>query len=122
MLCKAQAPGYVGRVVTAKRESMVEFENILSEAQEGYRILSEEEWESILANSEKVRTEEASLDHKIEIRKVGGQLLARETSDKGEIILRVFASDFALNAFVKRRVDIYERMWDGCGCKVDYYD
>lgn len=101
---------------------MVEFENILSEAQEGYRILSEEEWESILANSEKVRTEEASLDHKIEIRKVGGQLLARETSDKGEIILRVFASDFALNAFVKRRVDIYERMWDGCGCKVDYYD
>lgn len=101
---------------------MVEFENILSEAQEGYRILSEEEWESILANSEEVRTEEASLDHKIEIRKVGGQLLARETSDKGEIILRVFASDFALNAFVKRRVDIYERMWDGCGCKVDYYD
>jgi len=23
--------------------------------------------------------------------------------------------------FVKDRLDFYERKWDGCGCKIDYY-
>jgi len=23
--------------------------------------------------------------------------------------------------FIKERLEIYNRMWDGCGCKVDYY-
>ncbi len=101
---------------------MQEFEKLIAEAREGHRILSAEEWDAVTAGSEEVRIEEASLDHRIEIRRAGEEWLARETSDKGEIILRAFSSEFALNAFIKGRVDIYERMWDGCGCKVDYYD
>jgi hypothetical protein len=23
--------------------------------------------------------------------------------------------------FVQRRLEDYERVWDGCGCKIDYY-
>jgi hypothetical protein len=101
---------------------MSELETILAAAREGHSILSAGDWEIVESASEALRQVEASLDHKIEVRALGEELLAREISDKGEIILRVFAGDFALNGFVKRRIDIYERMWDGCGCKVDYYD
>jgi hypothetical protein len=24
--------------------------------------------------------------------------------------------------FVRERLEAYDRMWDGCGCKVDYYN
>jgi len=24
-------------------------------------------------------------------------------------------------AFIRDRLDTYDRMWDGCGCKIDYY-
>jgi len=97
-------------------------EKIIAEARAAYRILSAEEWEAVVGASTELRVVEAALDHKIFLRERGSELLARETSDAGEIILRVFESEFAMNAFVQRRVDIYERMWDGCGCKVDYYD
>jgi hypothetical protein len=23
---------------------------------------------------------------------------------------------------VQRRLEQYERMWDGCGCRIDYYE
>ena len=40
------------------------------------------------------------------------------------------AADFAVSGvsaplvaeFVKGRLDTYERMWDGCGCRVSYYE
>jgi hypothetical protein len=25
-------------------------------------------------------------------------------------------------ALVARRLETYDKMWDGCGCKVDYHD
>lgn len=101
---------------------MPDIEAIIAQAREGHRVLSPEEWEAIRSASTELRRVDASLDHNILVLERGGELLAREDSDKGEIILRVFPGEFALNAFVERRVDIYERMWDGCGCKVDYYD
>jgi hypothetical protein len=101
---------------------MPDTQAIFADARAGYRTVSPEEWEAVVTTSQPLRNVEAALDHTIEVRSLGEELLARETSDKGEIILRLFPGDFALNAFLKRRIDIYERMWDGCGCKVDYYD
>ncbi|MBC8367137.1 hypothetical protein H8E52_06980 [bacterium] len=101
---------------------MPDIQVIFADARAGYRIVSPEVWEAVVLASQSLRSVEAALDHKIEVRSLGEERLAREISDKGEIILRLFPSEFALDAFLKRRIDIYERMWDGCGCKVDYYD
>ncbi len=101
---------------------MPDTQSIFADSRAGHRIVSPEEWDGVAAASRPLRSVESALDHKIEIRSLGDELLAREISDKGEIILRLFPGEPDLNAFLKRRIDIYERMWDGCGCKVDYYD
>jgi hypothetical protein len=39
-----------------------------------------------------------------------------------ERAVRRFASHEEANQFVQQRLKDYERMWDGCGCKIDYYN
>jgi len=34
----------------------------------------------------------------------------------------LFQNEETAAKFVEERLDIYEKMWDGCGCKVKYYD
>ena len=35
---------------------------------------------------------------------------------------RLLGSREAVRRFVEKRMEEYERMWDGCGVKVDYYE
>ena len=39
-----------------------------------------------------------------------------------EVLVRIRPDLEAAEEFVRRRLEIYERMWDGCGCKVNYDD
>jgi len=50
-----------------------------------------------------------------------GHLLVQELSPKEEVIIREMHSMEAARTFIAKRMDIYEKMWDGCGCKVNYY-
>ncbi len=50
-----------------------------------------------------------------------GHLLVQELSPKEEVIIRKVHSLEAAHTFIAQRMDIYEKMWDGCGCKVNYY-
>ena len=43
-----------------------------------------------------------------------------EQPEPGKRALRRLAAD-EVDDFVRDRLAIYERMWDGCGCRVDYY-
>jgi hypothetical protein len=45
----------------------------------------------------------------------------QETASKQEILIRRMKSISEAEELVKQRLEIYEKMWDGCGCKVDYY-
>jgi hypothetical protein len=47
-------------------------------------------------------------------------VLIQEETEKKQFIVRRFESDEAADAFVRDRLDKYERMWDGCGCRIDY--
>ncbi len=38
-----------------------------------------------------------------------------------ERVVRVLKDDGEVRRFVRERMAQYERMWDGCGCKVDYH-
>ena len=41
--------------------------------------------------------------------------------NKEEIIVRRLNSLEEGQLFIKNRLEVYENMWNGCGCKVDYY-
>jgi hypothetical protein len=48
-------------------------------------------------------------------------LAAVEQPSADERVVRLMSDEDEATRFVADRLDKYERMWDGCGCKVDYY-
>ena len=51
-----------------------------------------------------------------------GHVLVQELSPKDEVIIRPMNSIESARKFIAGRMDIYEKMWDGCGCRVNYYE
>ncbi len=58
----------------------------------------------------------------LRIVKYDAYLLVQELSPKDEVIIRPMTSMASARDFIAERMDIYEKMWDGCGCKVKYYE
>lgn len=48
-------------------------------------------------------------------------LAAVESPSPGERVIRRLADEQAARRFVADRLDTYERMWNGCGCRIDYH-
>ena len=61
------------------------------------------------------------IDH-IRILKWKEKILIQEATSKNELAIRIAESVEDANRFINERMETYERMWDGCGCKVNYYD
>ncbi len=57
----------------------------------------------------------------IRILRHGAHYITQETTDKNEVVLRLYPSMEEAEALVRDHLDTYDQMWDGCGCKVDYY-
>ena len=57
----------------------------------------------------------------IRILQIHEHTLVQEKTPKGEILLRKFTNLLSAKEFITQRLAIYDKMWDGCGCKVDYY-
>jgi hypothetical protein len=87
-----------------------------------YLIVEEEDLKIILENSEILRTEDTHLSDFIRLIKFEARLFIQELSLKNEIILRKINSLADADKFIQERLDFYERKWDGCGCKIDYYE
>lgn len=68
-----------------------------------------------------LREDDTHLAGWIRVLAVGGSILVQEETPKGELLVRRMASRESADSFVDLRMQSYERMWDGCGCKVDYY-
>ena len=95
------------------------FEKALSST---YIIIDEHELNPILESCEIIRTENTHLSDYIRLIKFDGRLFIQELSLKNEIILRKIISLDDADKFIQERLDFYERKWDGCGCKIDYYE
>lgn len=67
-----------------------------------------------------LRAEDTRLAGWIRILRIEGRVVVQEETPEGEVLLRGLASRGAAEGFVDRRVSDYERMWDGCGCRIDY--
>jgi hypothetical protein len=48
-------------------------------------------------------------------------VLAVECPRPSERVVRLLPSREAASRFVEQSLATYERMWNGCGCRVDYY-
>ncbi|MEO8230927.1 MAG: hypothetical protein ABI638_01510 [Ignavibacteriota bacterium] len=87
-----------------------------------YLIVDESELKTILDNAELLRIEDTHLSDVIRLIKYSGNLFIQETTFNKEIIVRKVSSIEDANKFIRERLDFYERKWDGCGCKIDYYE
>ncbi len=87
-----------------------------------YIIIEEDQLKSILEYAEIIRTEDTQLSDFIRLLKFDNNLFVQETTFKKEIILRKMNSIEEADKFFQERLDYYERKWDGCGCKIDYYE
>ena len=82
--------------------------------------LSPNELAGLLEAAELVREEDTCISGMIRIIRLRGIVLVQEETPDREIVVRICPTHEAAEEFVDRRLETYERMWDGCGCKVDY--
>ena len=81
-----------------------------------------DELENILSFSEIIFEEDTLISDKIRILKLDDKIIVQEKTDKNEIALHLLADEKNATEFVNKRLETYEKMWDGCGCKVHYYE
>jgi hypothetical protein len=86
-----------------------------------YLIISEEELDELLSTSELLVEENTYMSDKIRLLKYRDQLILQEKTTKDEYIIRSMNTIEDAEKFINERLEIYNRMWDGCGCKVEYY-
>ena len=87
-----------------------------------YLIIEESELKTVLDNAELLKVEDTHLSDVIRLIKYNENLFIQETTFKNAIIVRKVSSIEDANKFIQERLDFYERKWDGCGCKIDYYE
>ena len=71
-------------------------------------------------NDKCVKEVDTNFAGKICLLKAENKLIAREEDGKGSIYFRLMKDEEDFDAFTQDRLVIYDRMWDGCGCKVVY--
>ena len=98
-------------------------EDLLDRAKSGEIVsLSPEGLADLLARAELVSEEDTYLSDMIRILRLDEVILIQETTDGKQIIMRCAPSIEEARAFVRKRLETYERMWDGCGCSISYFD
>ncbi len=86
-----------------------------------FSIVDEEKLKALLEESEILAENDTLISDKIRLLKFDNNLFIQEKSDRDEYLIRKINSAEEADEFIKSRMEIYDRMWDGCGCKVDYY-
>lgn len=83
--------------------------------------IDEKELELLLSKCKVVKEKDTLISGKLRLLTYQNNLLMQEQSNKGELLIRFMQNKAEANKFIDERLEIYDRMWDGCGCKVDYY-
>jgi len=97
-------------------------EGIISSAKKKkYLMISESELNELLLHSKMIIEEDTYISDKIRLFEFEDDLIIQEKTTKDEYLLRVMKTKKEAEEFIKQRLEIYNRMWDGCGCRIDYY-
>ena len=84
-------------------------------------VLTAEERDELLASAVVLSEDDTQLCGPIRVLDLDGTTVVQEQAREGEILLREMPSVVGARKFVEERLASYERLWDGCGCKIDYY-
>jgi len=84
--------------------------------------LSAGEWGELARHFPVVERHQTQLAGELLIVRLGDQLVAVESPSRDARVARLLGGNDEAREFVNRRMEEYERMWDGCGVKVDYYE
>ena len=95
---------------------------ISSTKKKKYLIISEAELNELLSHSKMIIEENTYISDKIRLLKFKDELILQEKTTKDEFLIRSMKTQKEAEDFIKDRLEIYNRMWDGCGCRVNYYD
>ena len=86
-----------------------------------YSIINEEDLNILLSESKIIIEKDTLISDKIRLLKFDEDFFIQEKSNKDELIIRMVSSKSEGESFINNRMEIYDKMWDGCGCKVEYY-
>jgi hypothetical protein len=76
----------------------------------------------LLETADVLRQDNTCVAGWIRILSVDGAILVQEETPDGNALARRMPSIDDANKFVDDRLGTYERMWDGCGCKINYFE
>ena len=76
----------------------------------------------LLEKADVLRQDDTCIAGMIRILSFDGAILVQEETPDREVLARAMATREDAETFVSDRLEIYERMWDGCGCKINYFD
>jgi hypothetical protein len=83
-------------------------------------VLSSATLPELLARARVVRAEDTGISGWIRLLELDGEILTQEETPDHRVLVRRHADVVDAERFVEERLATYDRMWDGCGCKVDY--
>ena len=84
--------------------------------------LSDREWTDLSEHFPVEERHQTQLAGELLVISFGGGLAAVEAPSRNSRVARYLGGPEDARAFVARRLEEYERMWDGCGVKVDYFE
>ncbi len=101
----------------------IDRKNILKDLSANLKLyLPIEELERILSFAVIISEQNTLISDYIRILKIEDHIMIQEKTDKNEIALHLVKDEQEATEFVNERLETYEKMWDGCGCKIKYYD
>ena len=84
--------------------------------------ISADELKNLLSAAKVIEEHETHISGMVRLLQLDDKLLIQEKTDKDELLIRLMKTKEEADYFIKERLEIYDKMWDGCGCKVDYYN
>lgn len=97
--------------------------NILHKLQNiKFLVISITDLKHLLQKAEVLDEADTYISDYIRILRYADLILVQEQSQKGEIVIRKMETVDEAHVFLANRMEIYEKMWDGCGCKVSYFE
>ena len=101
----------------------MDIQKIITDARKKkYLVVREEVVTELKANSKLIIEENTYISDKIRLLKFEDDLIIQEKTTKNEYLIRNVKTKKEAEDFIRERLEIYNRMWDGCGCRVNYYD
>jgi hypothetical protein len=85
-------------------------------------VLNESQWARLANSCDIIEQIDTKIAGDLLLVRCDAILAAIECPRSGERVVRPVADLAVARRFIAERLAAYDRIWDGCGCRIDYYD